>query len=277
VADPLVPLERAAAGRYSADFLRALDRALALNPQNRPQSVAEFRSALGLDKTKSERADALDTKGGPAAVTQQGRARRRVALAASIVIGTVGVVVAAAFFVSGKLFMSGTEELPAPGEVAPAPPVTAPSPPATAPSRPVTLPNEQPPVPQPTLQQPPPQHAASPDDDRSSPLPKSPESRSEPAPRVASAPRKMESGKVNVASRPPKATSKPAVSKVEVDSLVADALRDGEKCLGAKQYDCAIAYANAVLRFDPGNAQGQKLKTEAVQAQQRALSGIKIE
>jgi serine/threonine protein kinase len=46
VVDEYVPLERAAAGRYSPEFLRAIDRALAVRPENRPQTVAEFRSLL---------------------------------------------------------------------------------------------------------------------------------------------------------------------------------------------------------------------------------------
>lgn len=41
------PLGKRAAGRYSAHFLSALDRALALMPDQRPQSVAEFRALLG--------------------------------------------------------------------------------------------------------------------------------------------------------------------------------------------------------------------------------------
>ncbi len=40
------PLHQAAAGRYSESFLRAIDNALAVQPQDRPQSVAEFRALL---------------------------------------------------------------------------------------------------------------------------------------------------------------------------------------------------------------------------------------
>lgn len=46
VNDSLVPLTQQAAGRYSAGFLRAIDRALAVRPEQRPQSVAEFRTLL---------------------------------------------------------------------------------------------------------------------------------------------------------------------------------------------------------------------------------------
>src|SRR5512138_2962639 len=50
ITDPLVPLSQAASGRYSAQFLRALDEALSVNPANRPQSVAAFRAQLELDQ-----------------------------------------------------------------------------------------------------------------------------------------------------------------------------------------------------------------------------------
>ncbi|HMC16062.1 MAG TPA: serine/threonine-protein kinase [Albitalea sp.] len=44
--DRLQPLSRIAAGRYSEAFLRAIDSALAVKPQERPQDVAQFRALL---------------------------------------------------------------------------------------------------------------------------------------------------------------------------------------------------------------------------------------
>lgn len=49
IADRLQPLSELAAGRYSERFLRAVDAALCIKPQDRPQSVAQFRAMLGLD------------------------------------------------------------------------------------------------------------------------------------------------------------------------------------------------------------------------------------
>jgi hypothetical protein len=49
VHDDEVPLAQAAAGRYSAQFLRGIDRMLAVQPAQRPQSIAEVRGLLGLD------------------------------------------------------------------------------------------------------------------------------------------------------------------------------------------------------------------------------------
>jgi len=47
VSDPVKPLGEVAQG-YSTPFLRAIDYGLAVRPEDRPQSIAEFRHALGL-------------------------------------------------------------------------------------------------------------------------------------------------------------------------------------------------------------------------------------
>jgi len=48
MADHYLPLAEAAAGRYSARFLRAIDKALRVKPEERTQSVAELRTDIGL-------------------------------------------------------------------------------------------------------------------------------------------------------------------------------------------------------------------------------------
>ncbi len=47
--DRLEPLSRTVAGRYGDAFLRAIDAALAVKPQDRPQSEAQFRALLDAD------------------------------------------------------------------------------------------------------------------------------------------------------------------------------------------------------------------------------------
>ena len=49
MSDPSIALAESAAGRYSERFLRAIDHALAVKPEDRPQSIAEMRAELGLD------------------------------------------------------------------------------------------------------------------------------------------------------------------------------------------------------------------------------------
>ncbi|MGW8392284.1 SUMF1/EgtB/PvdO family nonheme iron enzyme [Pseudoduganella sp. HUAS MS19] len=49
LSDSMVPLAVSARGRYSTTFLEALDAALNLRPEHRPQSVAQFRTMLGFE------------------------------------------------------------------------------------------------------------------------------------------------------------------------------------------------------------------------------------
>jgi len=49
VADAYLPLAQAAAGRYSAGFLQAIDRALIVQPEGRTQTIGELRRDLGID------------------------------------------------------------------------------------------------------------------------------------------------------------------------------------------------------------------------------------
>lgn len=53
--DGYEPLARVAAGRYSERFLRALDRALTVRPDQRTQSIDQFRDEIGLNEFTPER------------------------------------------------------------------------------------------------------------------------------------------------------------------------------------------------------------------------------
>lgn len=44
--DPMQPLTQIASGRYTTAFLSAIDAGMAVRPENRPQSIAEFRSLM---------------------------------------------------------------------------------------------------------------------------------------------------------------------------------------------------------------------------------------
>ena len=60
LSDAYVPLQRSAADRYSQRFLQAIDRALAVHPDARTQSIAAFRREIGIDPGGDE-----DTAGAP--------------------------------------------------------------------------------------------------------------------------------------------------------------------------------------------------------------------
>src|SRR5207253_244065 len=54
MSDSLVPIADIAGGRYSAGFLRAIDAALSVRPEARPQNIVEFRRLLEID-TRAQR------------------------------------------------------------------------------------------------------------------------------------------------------------------------------------------------------------------------------
>ena len=107
VSDPQIALGSKAAGRYSDAFLKVIDQALAVRPEDRPQSVAELRSLLKLDAVKSHQTKPT----GPASANQpiadlepgpevRGHLKRYAGAAATVIV--VIVVIVGSYFFSGK-------------------------------------------------------------------------------------------------------------------------------------------------------------------------------
>jgi serine/threonine protein kinase len=153
--DSYVPLAQAAAGRYSAAFLEAIDRALAVKPEERTQSIGELREALGFT---AHAADAQRTvqrplpSSGAAARSTSGGAAARATQTAAPEGGRSKAPLIAAAGVLGLVLLGGglyamlspsKKAEPAPAvaaaapAVAPAPPIAEPAaPPSAAPSGP---------------------------------------------------------------------------------------------------------------------------------------------
>ncbi len=93
--DPVVPLERAAAGRYSAAFLKAIDRGLAVKPEDRPRDTKAMRALLGPEQSDPR-------------ASVPGSARRTVLVAAAIITITAGSI--AGLYVSGDKIRPITEK-----------------------------------------------------------------------------------------------------------------------------------------------------------------------
>jgi serine/threonine protein kinase len=115
MSDPLIPLAQAAAGRYSERLLKGIDAALSLKPEDRPQTVAEFRAALGLNEwhgPASDRRRRDDSKQSASAIKQDTSVIRRFVLferrsgyrrtAALVVLALAGIS-AALFFIKPAL------------------------------------------------------------------------------------------------------------------------------------------------------------------------------
>ena len=127
ISDPLLPLAQTAAGQYSDSFLKAIDRALSVRPEDRPQSVAELRSILALQSaTRSGPPSQSVPKEAPVAepAAQASKAAPNKSNTSAIAIGVVLLLVLAA----GGVFLATRDSTPPP------PPVVAqaePKPPAT--------------------------------------------------------------------------------------------------------------------------------------------------
>ena len=151
IRDTTPPLERAAAGSYSESFLKAIDKALAIRPEDRPQSIAELRTLLNLGD------DLLPHEGQQRAAHHSGT--QRAARAPMLWAGLAGAVVLAA----GVGYFVLRESGPSPAAKAPAQDVAAPAvtqaPPAVAMANPpaereAAAPAPPAPVPEKTIETP---------------------------------------------------------------------------------------------------------------------------
>jgi hypothetical protein len=129
--DNYVPLVQAAAGRYSPGFLAAVDHALAVKPEDRTASVAQFRAEMGLEGHAPAPAAAPATRASAAAAMAAApgggvAAKRNSAL-------LIGAAVAAVLVagVAGYAFL---------GKSAPAPVVAAPAGAAAPVEQPTSVP-----------------------------------------------------------------------------------------------------------------------------------------
>jgi hypothetical protein len=277
IRDPQVPLEQAAAGRYSAAFLRAIDRALAVRPEDRPQSIAEFRALLDLDHTTSAASTEARTTVPP--LPPKPRGVPTAAMVGGLL--ALGAAVAAGVFFYGNR-PSASEPVAtthaAVAANAPSPPAepiaitSAPVPPTA--SSPSPAPPEQPAVA--ATQSPAPAPRVASIENAGAP-PQARPLRGEPAPPAPKAALRERPSPGPIAVAPPQAREPAPAAPNPLAGMAAAALEDGEKCLRSKQYDCAIANANAALRAEPANQRARRLKGEAEEAQRRALSEIKIE
>jgi formylglycine-generating enzyme required for sulfatase activity/predicted Ser/Thr protein kinase len=170
--DPMVPAALLGQGRFSEHFLAAIDWALAVNPEDRPTSVAEFKAALDGSKkppllTGSRRRDENDVTPIHRRTLPEPESDRTVisqitpldlgAKPAWPKYAAIGAVVAAALVGGLALLMRDPSPESAPAQPAQTAPVTAETP-ATATSEPATQPSApataSPPPGQPTTEEP---------------------------------------------------------------------------------------------------------------------------
>ncbi|HEX7439787.1 MAG TPA: protein kinase [Caldimonas sp.] len=144
--DSYVPMVEAGAGRYSPAFLAAIDRALAVKPEERTQSISQMRVDLGMDALDPARPAAAPrtrigapARGGTAQAGLPGASRSRMPL---VVGGAVVAIVALGF---GLYAWLGTSKPAAPVATTMVPvPSAAPSPAPVVATAPPALPSVSP-------------------------------------------------------------------------------------------------------------------------------------
>ncbi len=104
ISDSLVPLSKAAIGRYSPGFLEGIDRALAVKPDDRPQNVGELRALLGLaEQHRTEQSGSGEAPASPAFRPTKMPAEVKKGRAVTLYIGVavlLAVVIGAGLFIS---------------------------------------------------------------------------------------------------------------------------------------------------------------------------------
>ena len=125
IKDTSTPLAQAFAGKYSDRFLRALDHALAVLPQARPQSLAEFDDRLGIGQSVAVEPP-VETGHLPKPKPTPNVNRRRLAIASVVGVGLAGAVAVLVLRAPGSTITEAAEKPPvkvatgSPGVAAPA-------------------------------------------------------------------------------------------------------------------------------------------------------------
>jgi hypothetical protein len=307
--EPLSTLPRAL-GHYSQEFLQAIDKALSVKPEARPQSVAEFRASLGLVSAASagvvELPDIVESATKAAAASG---AEKPTAPSDSSRLGSSGLAKYAIFagvlvvLLSGAWFFVREEprtaaEGPAPSHAASA--SASASAPAPAPAI-SSLPRGQEKV---TVAGTP--ESTSKESDRSGieastiQEPSEPERESmakrglppapAPGPVRSTGPTEPETHKPG-RSRVAKANGQaeelgglaeghsvrevePSVSAIQ--KVIQANLIEGRECMNSKNFECAIAKGETVLQLEPHNPAAEELLKDARVAQQKAWEASEL-
>jgi serine/threonine protein kinase len=295
ISDSLEPLSRleSGQGRYTPAFLHAIDKALAVNPEERPQSVADFRALLdlaapapsprvdlspsGTKATIEPRAAVAPANGSPEFTRPTGSPAMLYGSGAVVLFALVA---AAWFFTREEPAQSPEPETTQEMIVAePAPPVDQPpisktvDEVATTPTIP-TSPPEPDASPQPGSVAPqafaPPQHEIR--QEAPAKLPAEPEEKADK--RDKRVPPRSGSSSSSRAAAPPAEKDRSFPSAIE--KIVTTNLMEGRACLNNKNFECAMAKAETALQLEPGSAPAEALLEEARTAQQKAWEASEL-
>lgn len=148
IADPQTPLAHSAAGSYSDTFLRVIDQALSVRPEQRPQSIAQLRTLLDLPSAVLRQRPAAmalpearrsQTASSQSGQQRAGNARRRYATVAAAVVAVTVVLVlvlvaASVYWITRERMPAIDAKMPSATLAPTAPPPVPPGTPAPAPA-----------------------------------------------------------------------------------------------------------------------------------------------
>lgn len=106
VSDTLIPLSELAVNKYSENFLKAIDTALAIRPEDRPQNINEFRKLLELEQrsiTENHFTKLTET-------LVKRKNSKRIAIFSSVALLVISVILYSAFQPSDKSKYDGNSE-----------------------------------------------------------------------------------------------------------------------------------------------------------------------
>ncbi|SFO11335.1 serine/threonine protein kinase [Nitrosospira briensis] len=307
ISDSLDPLSRfeGGQGRYSPAFLHAIDKALAVKPEERPQSVAELRALLDLaapaPSPRVERSP-LDTRATIEPRTVVAPANGSLELvrpgtgSPAVLYGSGAVVLVA--LIAGAWFFTReepgqppmpetTQEMvvakPAPSadhsspdntvegsDIAPTTPASSTTP--ASPPKPDASPQTE--VVAPQAFAPPPHEIQQ---EVAMKLPEEPGEKVDKREKGV-APRSGSSSSPQAAAPPAAAppAEKDELFPSAIEKIVTTNLIEGRACLDNKNFECAMAKADTALQLEPGSTAAKTLLEEARTAQQKAWEASEL-
>ncbi len=281
ISDSLEPLAGLEHGRerYTPEFLHAIDKALAVKPEARPQSVAEFRGLLGL-------APAMRSSGAELSSFVEPTSKQTITTASAGLTGAArqetgprpalygfGVFLLLAL-IAGGWFLTREAPRPTPEPVTSEKEITATPAPPDDRRLPGKAQGELRAGSTSTLE---PREPLGPGSVTPHVLPETTPGIQQPATAKPAEPPKQKpdrqiakrAGSGTETSGAPSATS-------SIRKIIETNLNEARTCLNNKNFECAIAKGETVLQFEPGNAAARALLKEAAAARQKAWEASEL-
>ena len=275
MSDKLVPLKELARGRYGEPFLAAIDAALRVKPDDRPQNVQAFRQLLATagptpapqERTRPAPTVSMPAPGPVVSLPETPKHEADGARPSRTPLMAAGLAALVLSGVAGYYFLSGGGD--GHGET---PPVTI-APPAVPSAPPAVTPE---PAPRPKAEPAPAREPAPAPETTAAPPAPSPTSTEAPA--VAEPPPPPMKPKPRARPVPPRVDEPtPTASREEQNPRLSDLVAQAQQSLSRREYRRALGLAEKALALDPANSRAIEIRRLAREGEKKAFDEIKIE